>query len=140
MDTHELTLYFDGQCPFCAAEMRRLRSWDRAGRLRFVDIAEPGFDPGPLGVSLAALNRELHSWTSSGQRLVGIDSMIAAYTLVGRGWYVLPLRMHGSRQICRVLYRVFADNRQRISRWLGYQGVPFCASETCEIKGNPFLK
>ena len=77
MDTHELTLYFDGQCPFCAAEMRRLHSWDRAGRLRFVDIAEPGFDPGPLGVSLAALNRELHSWTSSGQRLVGIDSMIA---------------------------------------------------------------
>jgi predicted DCC family thiol-disulfide oxidoreductase YuxK len=140
MHTPELTLYFDGQCPFCVAEMRRLRSWDHLGRLGFVDIAEPGFDAAPLGVSLAALNRELHSWTATGQCLVGIDSMIAAYTLVGRGWYVIPLRVHGTREICQVLYRVFAQNRQRISRWLGYKSAPVCTNGSCDLSGNPFLK
>jgi len=34
----ELTLYYDGKCPFCSAEMRRLAGWDRANRLDFVDI------------------------------------------------------------------------------------------------------
>jgi predicted DCC family thiol-disulfide oxidoreductase YuxK len=31
----ELTLYYDGKCPFCTTEMARLAGWDRAGRLAF---------------------------------------------------------------------------------------------------------
>jgi predicted DCC family thiol-disulfide oxidoreductase YuxK len=135
-----LTLYFDGACYFCAAEMRRLESWDRLGKLKFIDIAEEGFDPAPLGKDLAALNRELHGWTSSGECLVGIDSMIAAYTLVNRGWVVAPLRVRTLRPVFRVLYRKFADNRQRISSMLGLKPVATCSSGTCSVDRNPFWK
>ena len=72
-----LVLYFDGKCPFCAAEMQRLSAWDTQHRLAFVDIAQEGFDCSPLNVDLAALNRELHGRTPDGRLLVGIDMAFA---------------------------------------------------------------
>jgi len=134
-----LTLYFDGRCAFCATEMARLRRWDAAGRLVFVDIARPGFDPAPLGVDMAALNRELHATTPAGKLLVGVDSMLAAYTLVGRGWLVWPLRVPVLRRALAAFYRWFARNRYRISALLGYRLPPACDGDVCGI-GNPFLR
>jgi len=134
-----LTLYYDGLCPFCVASMRRLRGWDRAGRLAFVDIAAPGFDPAPLGVGLAALRRELHALRADGVLLVGIDSMLAAYTLAGRARRVWLLRIRPLRPGLAALYRWFARHRYRMSRLLGYRLPPACDGDTCAI-GNPFLK
>lgn len=139
MRVAELTLFFDGRCHFCCAEIRRLRRWDKAGHLHFVDIAQPDFDPAALGLDLAALNRELHSRTAHGQLLVGIDSMLAAYTLVGRGWLVLPLRVRALRPLLANLYRLFARHRYRISHWLGYKTAPHCRDGICRAD-NPFLK
>ena len=133
-----LTLYYDGNCPFCSSEMQRLRTWDKAGRLAFVDIALAGFDPGLLGASMAQLNRELYSLRADGRVLVGIDSMLAAYTLAGRAWLVLPLRVPGLRQVCGLLYRRFARNRYLMSRLLGYR-APVCADGACQMR-NPFFK
>jgi predicted DCC family thiol-disulfide oxidoreductase YuxK len=139
-----LTLYYDGNCPFCAAEMARLRRWDSAGYLEFIDIAAPGFDAAVLGVEMADLQRELHSLAVSGELLVGIDSMLAAYTLVGRGYLVWPLRVRPLRPLLRTLYRWFARNRYQASAWLGYRPAVrgddrSCDSEHCEI-GSPFLR
>ena len=133
-----LTLYFDGNCPFCRAQMDKLRQWDKAGRLAFVDITTPGFDPAPLGADMAALNREVYSLHADGRILVGIDTMLAAYPLVGRRWRVLPLRIPLLRQASATLYRQFARHRYTISRWLGYR-VPTCSDGVCQHK-NPFLK
>jgi predicted DCC family thiol-disulfide oxidoreductase YuxK len=137
--TPELTLYFDGYCPFCSAEMQRLRRWDTAGRLGFVDISTPNFDPAPLSVDLAALDRELHGMTAAGSLLVGIDSMLAAYTLVGRGWLVMPLRVPLLRPLLARFYLWFARNRYRFSHWMGYRPVSQCESGTCKPI-NPFFR
>jgi predicted DCC family thiol-disulfide oxidoreductase YuxK len=139
MTAPALTLYFDGNCPFCASEMRRLKRWNKAGHLAFADVAEPGFDPAPLGVTAADLDRELHSRTASGEILVGIDSMLVAYTLVGKGWLVAPLRIRWLRPVLANLYRRFARNRYRFSRWFGYKPVVRCKDGVCRV-GNPFLK
>lgn len=137
--TKELTLYYDGNCPFCLAEMRRLMGWNSAGRLGFVDISMPDFDPELLGVDMAALDRELHSRTADGRLLVGIDSMLTAYTLVGRAWIVLPLRVRVLRPLLACLYRGFARNRYRLSRWMGYKPVSQCESGVCQPV-NPFFR
>ena len=134
-----LTLYFDGHCPFCAAEMARLRQWDRYGALAFVDIATPGFDLASLGVSAADLDREIHSVDGNGKLLIGIDSLLAAYTLVGKRWLVLPLTVRPLRPALAALYRSFARNRYRISAWLGYRQMPSCEDGVCGV-GNPFLR
>ena len=135
----ELTLYYDGRCPFCATEMARLQSWNRAGRLAFVDIAADGFDPLPLGLDMAALNRESHARRADGALLVGIDSLLAAYTLVGRAWLVWPLRVRFLRPVLGFAYRGFARHRYTMSRWLGYRLPPRCEDGACALK-HPFAK
>lgn len=134
----ELTLYFDGKCAFCATEMRRLAGWDRAGRLAFTDIAQPGFDPAHLNASMADLNLEMYSQRADGTVLIGVASMLAAYTLVGKGYLVWPLRVPLLRHVLAGLYRAFARNRYQMSALLGYK-APACDGGVCEI-GNPFLK
>lgn len=133
-----LTLYFDGRCPFCVKSMLKLRKWNTAGRLAFVDITQPGFDPAFLGTDMTALNRELHARTLDGRVLVGIDSMLAAYTLVGRGWMVWPLRIPFLRPLLARCYRWFARHRYAISRRLGIRLPQGCDGDTCGI-GSPFL-
>ncbi|HWU96909.1 MAG TPA: DUF393 domain-containing protein [Oxalicibacterium sp.] len=139
MSTPELTLFYDGQCPFCAAEMKRLRSWNKSGKLGFVDISLPHFDVTSVGVTMEALNRELHSLTVDGKLLVGIDSMLAAYTLVNRSWLVFPLRIKPLRPLLSTLYRQFARNRYRFSALLGYKPIPRCENDVCRHTGNPFF-
>lgn len=130
MDDYKLTLYFDGHCVFCHNEVARLRRWDKAGRLAYADIAAPDFLP-PAGVDLRALNTEMHALTADGRLLVGIDSLLAAYTLVGRGRMVAPLRVAVLRPLFSALYRSFARNRYRISALLG---APACADGVCANK------
>jgi len=127
-----LTLFFDSACPLCRGEMARLGRWDRAGRLAFVDMAAPGFDPAPLGVTLAAMNTELHGLRADGSLLVGTDAILAAYTLAGRGWLVWPLRIRPLRPMLAAAYRSLARNRYRVSRWLGLgKAHGACDGERC---------
>ncbi len=126
----KLTLYYDGHCGICRAEMSRLRGWDSANRLAFADIAAPGFAP-PPGASMQALDLEMHALTADGRLLVGIDSLLAAYTLVGRGWMVAPLRVRLLRPAFSAMYRCLARNRYRLSTWLG---KPACTDGACAYK------
>ena len=129
-----LTLYFDSACLFCRREMARLRRWDRPGRLAFVDIAAPGFDPAPLGTTLAAMNAELHGLRADGAMLVGTAAILEAYTLAGRAWLVWPLRVPALRPMLASAYRGFARNRYRFSRWLRIDGAPrTCDGDRCAI-------
>lgn len=133
-----LTLYFDGHCARGAAEMTRLKKWDCYGALAFVDIATPDFDPAVLGVTIAALGREIHSVDGNGRMLIGIDSLLAVYTLVGKRWLVWPLGIAMLRPVLSAAYRVVARHRYRFSRWLGYRQLA-CENGVCAI-GNPFLR
>jgi predicted DCC family thiol-disulfide oxidoreductase YuxK len=130
-----LTLYFDGRCGLCTTEMQRLRRWDKAGKLGFVDIAQADFSPASLGVDMAALNNLLHSRTTDDRVLVGIDSILAAYTLAGRGWMVWPLRIAPLRRLWSGLYRRIARNRYRLSGLFGYRIAPPCESGVCPRDG-----
>lgn len=134
METPRLTLYYDGACPFCAASMARLREWNRHGALAFSDIRAEGFDPAPLGVTMAALDRELHGTTAAGRLLVGVDCIEAAYTLAGQGWRVLLLRIKPLRPVLAALYRKFALHRYRISGWLGYTVDSPCKDGVCRVE------
>jgi predicted DCC family thiol-disulfide oxidoreductase YuxK len=137
MDTPALTLYFDGACTFCSAEMARLGRWDTHRRLAFVDIAGADFCAPALGLEMRALDAQLHARTADGTLLVGIDSMLAAYTLTGHGALVWPLRVRPLRPALSYLYRSFARHRYTLSRWLGY-GAPACGDGVCR-REHPFL-
>lgn len=133
----ELTLYFDGCCPFCAHEMARLRAWNLRGRLGFVDISTIDFNPVVPGPTLEELDREMHGRDRSGRWLVGIDAILASYRLVGRGYLVWPLRMRPLRPLFIGLYRAFARRRYRFSKLLGLT-APDCEGSSC-VARHPFF-
>lgn len=122
-----LTLYFDGRCALCMREVHRLRRWDSHGRLAFVDIMQTDFSAAALGLEMAALQASLHSRTSDGRILAGIDSIAAAYALAGRGWMVWPLRIAPLRRLWAGLYAGIARKRYRLSRF----AAPACSGDVC---------
>lgn len=77
------TVYYDGACSLCRGEMQLLMQRNTAGLLAFVDIATPGFDPAPLGVSLDAMLSLMHVRRRDGGWLVGIPAFEVIYAATG---------------------------------------------------------
>ncbi|MDO5692369.1 MAG: DUF393 domain-containing protein [Pseudomonadota bacterium] len=114
--TYPLTLYFDGACPLCVADMDNLRLRDSAGRLRFIDASAPGFDAAPAGTTVADLMAAMHARTADGRLLRGVAVFEAAYDAVGlhqvSGW----LRSPTWRPLLERLYPFVARHRQHLPR------------------------
>jgi predicted DCC family thiol-disulfide oxidoreductase YuxK len=106
-------LLFDGACPFCSREAALLRRADAAGRIRFVDIAAPGFDPAAYGLTRAGVEAQLHFFDEAGRLCRAMDAVRGAYRAAGLGrrmaWTGAPLL----RPLFDWFYLVFARNRVR---------------------------
>ena len=113
---YPLTLLYDANCAVCALEMDHLRSLNAEGRLQFVDISAPGFDPAPYGVTLAAMDAEIHARRADGEVIRGVQVLRLAYEAVGLGWVLRPTAWAPLRGLSAVGYRLFARHRRRISR------------------------
>lgn len=113
---YPLTLFYDAACPVCSLEMDHLGERNRDGRLMFVDIAAPGFDPTAYGVSMADMNAELHGLCADGTMLRGVEVLRLAYDAADLGWVMRPTSWAPLRPLFDVGYRVFARHRREISR------------------------
>jgi len=118
-------VFFDGECPLCMREINMLRSLDRRGRLRFTDIAAPGFDPGPTGLSQAELMASIRGRMPSGELVEGVEVFRQLYGAVGFGPLIPLTRIFGVRHALDASYKVFARNRLRLTGR--------CTDETCAI-------
>lgn len=140
---YPLTLYYDGACPLCMAEMRNLMLRnEREQRLRFVDIAAPGFEA-PAGVTRDELARLLHAQAPDGTWLRGVDTFVAMYEAVGVPWVARALSAPGLRPLADRLYPWVASHRHWVPRWLVHwvfetamrraaqKAVPACADGVC---------
>ena len=113
--SYPLTLLYDAQCPVCSLEMDHLRERCTDGRLRFVDISQPGFDAAPYGASLAAMDAEIHGVRPDGSIVRGVEVLRLAYAAVGLGWVLRPTGWAPLRPLFDAGYRVFARHRRRLS-------------------------
>ncbi len=113
---YPLILLYDAGCPVCALEMDHLRARNAAGRLAFVDISAPGFDPTPYGATLAQMDAEIHALRADGQLMKGVQVLRLAYEAVGLGWVMRPVGWGPLRGASDVAYRLFARHRRSISR------------------------
>ena len=113
----ELTVYFDGSCPLCTAEIGHYAACRGADRLRFVDVSAPGADPGP-GLAPQDALRRFHVRRADGQLLSGARAFAAI-------WAALPGWRHAARaaalpgvpQLLELGYRAFLPLRPALS-WL----------------------
>ncbi len=149
--TYPLTLFYDANCPVCALEMDHLRSRNHEGKLRFVDIAAPGFDAFPAGVSAADLDAEIHATRPDGSVLRGVEVLRLAYAAVGLGWVMRPTGWAPLRPLVDAGYLVFARHRRSISRVAAplidairaararrtAQRMRDCAAGDCDLQHRP---
>ncbi|MFT3838990.1 MAG: DUF393 domain-containing protein [Myxococcaceae bacterium] len=110
-----LEVFFDGECPLCLREINVLRRFDRHGRVRFTDIAAPGFDARGAGVDWQTLMARIHARLPDGRLIEGVEVFRQLYAAVGFGPLVSVTRLPGISNLLEAGYRWFARNRLRLT-------------------------
>jgi predicted DCC family thiol-disulfide oxidoreductase YuxK len=111
-----LRVFYDGGCGICNSEMRTYRSRNSGGRLIFIDIRSPRFDPSPYGISKVEFLRELHAIDAEGNVYRSVDAFRAIWkAFPGYGRYEMLeglVNIPGINYLARLSYRVFARIRK----------------------------
>jgi predicted DCC family thiol-disulfide oxidoreductase YuxK len=115
----KLTLFYDGACPLCQAEILFLSRRNQAGLLDFVDINSERFDSAKVGISCEQALAAMYGQYDNGVLIKGAAVFPAAYRradLPLLAWIFSRKSLHA---ILQAAYRFFAKNRHAISRLLG---------------------
>jgi predicted DCC family thiol-disulfide oxidoreductase YuxK len=120
------TLYYDGQCPLCTAEITRLRAI-RGNDLQVADIHDT--PPSADAPDRETLLRTLHLRRADGSWLTGADANVAAWEGTRQGRWLRVLRWWPIRPLVDLVYAGWAAWRYR--RLYGRAG---CGS--CQIKDS----
>ena len=113
------TVYFDGSCPLCQAEIGYYRRKDQAGALCFVDVSEPGA-VAPEGVSRQRAMQRFHVRASDGRVLSGAAAFVEVWSRLPRWrWAARAASLPGVLAALELGYRAFLPVRPFISRLFG---------------------
>lgn len=148
MNDYPLTLFHDGDCPICRFDIANLKARNQAGQLRFVDLADPKFDPSAYDKSLDELRAQIHAQRPDGSFAIGMEVFRLAYRAVGLGWVVAPAQWRPLRGPADALYLWFARHRSWLSRrlglifdtlsaWQASRRISRCRDGTCSTTPTP---
>ncbi len=113
------TVYFDGSCPLCRAEISYYRRADRAGTLCFVDVSEPTAVKAE-GMTCASAMARFHVRASDGRLLSGAAAFVEVWSgLPHWRWVARAASLPGALTALEVAYRMFLPVRPFISRLFG---------------------
>ncbi len=115
----ELTLYYDGKCPLCLAEIEFLQTRNTHGFLDFVDVTTPDFEATEHQISCDAAMAQIHGRTAQGDVLVGVPVFARAYELANLPVLAWILSRQWLMPVLQPAYVLFARHRQAISRRIG---------------------
>ncbi|MBX3472669.1 MAG: DUF393 domain-containing protein [Planctomycetes bacterium] len=111
-----IEVFHDGACPLCRREVDMLRRLDRGrGRIRFTDIAAPGFDPAAHDRTLDDFMARIQGRLPAGTWVEGVEVFRRLYAAVGLGPLVALTRLPGVSHLLDAGYRAFAKNRLRLT-------------------------
>lgn len=125
-----LTVFYDGQCPLCLAEMRQLKASDRDDLIHLADLHAEDFEQQYPNIDRQQAQRILHGQLASDELLTGLDVTCTAWSLVGRHRWLAMLRWPGVRWLADGAYRLFARYRHPIAALL--TGKARC-TEACAL-------
>lgn len=114
-----LTIYYDGQCPLCLAEIHILTARNRRGLLSFIDISDKEFANAGHPVSCAAAMATMHGRLGNGQLLTGVAVFAEAYRRADLRFLAWLFSRAWTRPILDIGYDAFARYRHSISRVIG---------------------
>ncbi len=128
-----LTLYFDGECPLCAREIKILSRRAIQARLLFFDISHDDFDAKALGFTLEQMQSSLHASFADGRWVTGLDTTLWSWRAAGMGMWATPLKWRAIRPLLAAGYSLFCRLRPYLA-WLPHpDGSRRCPDNRCMV-------
>ena len=113
------TVFFDGSCPLCRAEIGYYRREDQCRALCFVDISEAGVMP-PEGITQERAMKRFHVRASDGRVLSGAAAFGEVWSrLPSWRWAARLAGLPGVTPLLEVGYRLFLPIRPYLSMAFG---------------------
>jgi predicted DCC family thiol-disulfide oxidoreductase YuxK len=115
----KLTLYYDGACPLCQAEILFLEGRNQDGLLNFIDINSERFDPLVIGVSCEQALANMYGQYADGRLIHGAAVFPEAYRRANLPFLAWLFSRKALQPLFQFAYQLFAKNRHQISRIFG---------------------
>jgi predicted DCC family thiol-disulfide oxidoreductase YuxK len=146
-----MTVFYDGGCALCSAEMAEVRRLDVDRQIDFVDCAGADFDErawAAEGVSRAQMLQALHVRDVLGDWHRGVDAIALLYATAGAPWLARAWAHPLTRPITRRLYPWVVRHRHRLSaaglqlvaprvlRAFARRRAPACEHDRCAAAGH----
>lgn len=120
MPEFPLKVFYDGSCYICSTEMFIYMRKDHGGRLEFIDISDPDFNPHEYGISLDDFMYQMHAIDGRGEVYRGGDAFRVIWgAFPGSSWYGTLCTLTAFpvvRPIARLAYRIFARSRRYLPK------------------------
>jgi len=134
VDGWQFKLLYDGECPLCLREVRFLQRRDR-GRIWFVDIAAPEYDPALHGgIDFATAMGRIHGILPDGTVLRDMAVFRQVYALIGLGWVYGWTQWPGFRPLADWAYGFWAARRLA---WTGRPDLKTLTTQRCQGRCTP---
>ncbi len=113
------TVFFDGSCPLCRAEIDLYRRKDGEARLCFVDVSATDAAPAP-GLTAREAMARFHVREADGTMRSGAAAFVALWSEIpGWRWLARVARLPGVTPVLEGAYRLFLPVRPHLSRAFG---------------------
>ncbi|MGJ4926131.1 thiol-disulfide oxidoreductase DCC family protein [Bradyrhizobium sp. HKCCYLS2038] len=110
------TVYFDGSCPLCRAEIGYYGRTDEAGALCFIDVSRAGAEV-PDGLTQREAMQRFHVRAGDGRLLSGAAAFVEVWRRLPRWrWAARLASLPGALAALELGYRLFLPVRPLISR------------------------
>ena len=110
------TVYFDGACPLCTAEISHYKSQAGGDQICFVDASQANAQLGP-DLNVDAAMRRLHVRLPDGTLVSGARAVAIIWqTLPGWRWAARIARIPGVTPLLELGYRLFLPVRPLLSK------------------------
>jgi len=129
-DMQKLTLFYDGSCPLCQAEIHFLSGRNEAGLIDFVDIHSKSYDPLAIGISCEQALAAMYGQFSDGTLINGVPVFSEAYRRARLPFLAWIFSRNTLQPMLKIGYRLFAKNRHLISRLLGPSALWLVSSKS----------
>jgi predicted DCC family thiol-disulfide oxidoreductase YuxK len=113
------TLFYDGACPLCQAEILFLQNRNQAGLLYFIDINSVQYDPQKVGVSCEEALASMYGQIEGEQPINGVAVFGEAYRRANLPLMAWIFTRSWMMPILGPSYRFFAKHRHGISGFFG---------------------
>ena len=129
-----LTVYFDGLCVLCSAEINHYKKQKGAEQIQFVDITASDFSAEAHGVDPFLVHKVMHVKNSRGDLITGVNAFVEIWKVLPR--YGFAAKLAKNALVARgmnVGYWAFTKARPYLPR---RKRADCSDSPYCELKAN----